>query len=266
MTVTPGSIARTGAVLHFVDAGGTGRPVLLTHGAGMDHTVFSAQAEALRGAGYRPILWDLRGHGRSSLAAGAPLTIDDATDDIGALLDHLQLRRPILVGHSLGGNLSQRFVAAHPKRTAGLVVIGATWNAGPLTLGERIGIRFAAPLLRLIPAARLPRMMAEASAESADAIARTREAFERMPKERFLEVWAVTVGAVSPDPTARTPVPLALIRGEKDSTGNIATAMPRWAAAESVTERVIPGAGHVVMLDAPAETSAALLAALADWR
>lgn len=265
MATVTGNLQRPGAELHYIDHGGNGRPVLLTHGAGMDHTAFTEQAEALQDAGYRPILWDLRGHGQSTMEPGTQLTVRDATDDIGALLDHLVLENPVLIGHSLGGNLSQRFVHEHPDRVGGLIVIGSTWNAGPLTAAERLGIRLAAPLLRLIPARRLPGLMAEASAVRPEAIARTRKAFERMPKDRFLEVWAITTAAVDPDPSRRTPVALGLIRGERDSTGNIASAMPRWAAAEAVTERVIPGAGHVVMLDAPSEASAALLEILRDW-
>ena len=57
-----------------------------------------------------------------------------------------------------------------------------------------------------------------------------------LPKRTFLDVWRATVSLVDPDPAYRTPVPLGLIRGADDRTGNIATAMPRWAAAEGVTE------------------------------
>lgn len=48
--------------------------------------------------------------------------------------------------------------------------------------------------------------------------------------------------------------------------GNIATAMPRWAAHEGVQEHAIREAGHVVMLDAPQSTSDALLAVLEGMR
>lgn len=55
---------------------------------------------------------------------------------------------------------------------------------------------------------------------------------------------------VDPDPSYRTPIPLCLIRGSYDKTGNIATAMSRWADTEGVTEHVVPGAGHLVTQDA----------------
>ena len=99
--------------------------------------------------------------------------LSDALEDLAALLDALDLQHPVLVGHSLGGNLSQALVRRHPDRAAGLVVIGATWNAGPLTPAERLALRLAAPMLGLIPAGRLPGLMAKASAVTPAAVAAT---------------------------------------------------------------------------------------------
>ncbi|MBN6039613.1 alpha/beta fold hydrolase [Amycolatopsis sp. 195334CR] len=232
--------------------------MVLTHGAGMSHEAFAAQAIALREAGRHVVLWDLRAHGDSALTPGTRFTAEDALADLVALLDHLELERPVLVGHSLGGNLSQALVRRAPERVSGLVVIGSTWNAGPLTRAERALLRFAAPALGMLPESRLPRMMAKASAVTPAGIAASEAVFARMPKPVFLDVWRATTSLVEPDPGYRTPVPLTLIRGDRDRTGNIATAMPRWAAAEGVSEHVVGGAGHVVMLDAPGEVSALL--------
>ncbi len=253
------ALHRPGALIRYSDSGGDGPAVVFTHGAGMDHTVFAPQFEAVRATGRRVIAHDLRGHGASALDDGIRFTAVDALEDLAALLDALDLRHPVLVGHSLGGNLSQALVRRHPDRAGGLVVIGATWNAGPLTAGERLALRIAAPMLGLIPAGRLPGLMAKASAATPAAVVATEAMFRRMPRRTFLDVWRATVSLVDPDPAYRTPVPLGLIRGADDRTGNISTAMPRWAAAEGVTEHVIPHAGHVATLDAPEATTAALL-------
>lgn len=259
MTSLDRTIQRPGASIRYHDGGGTGRPVVFLHGAGMDHTMFLAQAEAVQAAGFRAVLCDLRGHGRSEMSAGIRFTPNDALADLGALLDALKLDRPVLIGHSLGGNLAQAFVRAHPQRTGGLIVIDSTWNAGPLNALERFALRLAAPMLALIPASRLPQLMAKASAVEPDAIAATTEVFARMPKKVFLDVWRATASLVDPDPAYRSPVPLGLIRGARDRTGNIASAMPAWADAEGAAERVIDGAGHVVTLDAPEATTRAVL-------
>jgi pimeloyl-ACP methyl ester carboxylesterase len=263
------ALPRPGSTIRFADtgadpgAGGPGLSVVLSHGAGVDHTMFDAQIPALRRAGYRVIAWDLRGHGASTLDAGTRFTADDALDDLAALLDHLRLDRPVLVGHSLGGNLSQALVRRDPGRAGGLVVVDSAWNAGPLSRPERLALRLAAPMLSAIPASRLPGLMARASAVRPTAIARAETLFARMPKGRFLDVWRATAALVDPQPGYRTPVPLGLVRGADDGTGNIAAATPRWAAAEGIDEHVIADAGHIVTLDAPDVVSRTLLALLA---
>jgi pimeloyl-ACP methyl ester carboxylesterase len=265
-----GRMTRPGAEIAFADTASPRTPspgatVVLTHGAGLDHTMFDAQVTALTAGSYRVIVWDMRGHGQSTLAPGTKFTGADALNDFVALLDRCQVDRCVLVGHSLGGNLSQALVRAYADRVHGLIVMDATPNAGALSRAERVGLRLAAPALRLVPAGTLPGLMARASAVTPHAIARTEATFARMSKQTFLDVWRATVSFVNPDPDYRSPVPLALVRGARDRTGNIVTAMPRWAHAEGIAEHVIPNAGHVPTWDAPAATSAALLQVLRQW-
>lgn len=260
-----GALPLTGCVVRYSDSGGAGPAVVFLHGAGADRVMFDAQRDALAAAGFRVVLPDLRGHG-SSRPNTAPLTSEVLAEDIEALVAHLELHRPALVGHSLGGNLAQQLVRRAPDRYSALAVLDSTWNAGPLTAVERLAVKAAGPLLRLVPARCLPRMMANASAVTDAARADLVRAFSALSKAEFLAVWRATTGFVSPDPGYRTPVPLLLLRGAKDRTGNIATAMPRWAAAEGVPEIVIPGAGHVVTQDAPGAVSGGLLGFLARTR
>lgn len=258
-------LARPGAEIAFADTGGDGPVVVLTHGAGVDHSMFDEQLTALVEHGFRVIVWDLRGHGLSTLASGVRFAADDALEDLEALLAACGADAPVLVGHSLGGNLVQAFARKHPQRVGGVIVLDSAWNTGPLSGLERFALRLAAPSLALVPAGRLPGLMARASAVSPDAVERTEELFVRMPKARFLDVWRATTSFVVPEPGYRSPVPLALVHGAEDRTGNIATAMPRWAQAEGIPENVIPHAGHMVTWDAPAETSRVLLGILDGW-
>ncbi|WP_436757546.1 alpha/beta fold hydrolase [Streptosporangium sp. V21-05] len=247
--------------LHYADSGGDGVPLVFSHGAGADHVMFDAQGEHLRARGYRVVTWDMRGHGLSR-PAGVRFTAERAITDLCALVEHLGLDRPVLVGQSLGGNIGQAIVRRHPDLARALVVIDATWNTAPLSRGERLLLRMAAPSLAAIPAGRLPDVMARASAETEDARADVRRAFSLLSKKEFVQVWRATAGLLDPDPHYRTPVPLCLIRGERDRTGNIASAMPRWARAEGVEEVVIPGAGHIPNQDDPDTVNAAIEAFL----
>ncbi|MED7924411.1 alpha/beta hydrolase [Nonomuraea sp. LP-02] len=239
-----------GCNLRYADSGGDGVPLVFTHGAGADHVMFHAQRDHLRERGYRVVLWDLRGHGLSR-PPGVPFTAGQAVADLRALVEHLALDRPVLVGQSLGGNLGQAVVRRHPGLARALVVIGSAPNTAPLSSWDRLLLRSAAPILAAIPARALPPLMAAASAVTPQARADARRAFGALPKKDFLQAWRATVALLDPDPGYRTPVPLCLIRGERDRTGDIASAMPRWAAAEGVEEVVVPDAGHIANQDNP---------------
>lgn len=239
------------------DGGGSGSSVLFLHGAGADHVMFDDQVDALRASGHRVVTWDMRAHGRSRPNT-AEITGPQFVADVEHLIRTLDLDEPTLIGHSLGGNIAQQLVRRRPTAYSALIVIDSTWNTGPLSWWERRLLKLAAPGLRLIPAGSLPGVMARASAVTPAAQADLRRAFSHVPKNDFLAIWAATTSFVAPDPGYRTPVPLLLIRGEEDGTGNIAQAMPAWAAHEGIGEVLIPGAGHVPSQDAPEAVTAAI--------
>ncbi|MEV4774151.1 alpha/beta fold hydrolase [Microbacterium sp. LWH12-1.2] len=254
-----------GCSLAFDDSGGDEPAVVFLHGAGADHVMFSAQVEAVIASGRRALMLDLRGHGQSRPNL-VPITAESLVADIEELIASRGLDRPVLVGHSLGGNLAQALVRKAPEAFSGLMVLDSTWNNGPLTVWQRQLLRLAAPALALVPAARLPRLLAEASATSDFARRDAERAFAQVAKSEFLDIWRATTAFVDPDPTYRTPVPLGLVRGALDRTGNIATAMPAWARHEGVREVVIPDAGHIVSQDAPDAVTDELLRFLRSIR
>lgn len=76
-----------------------------------------------------------RGHGASTqprFGYAAP----DFAADLAAYLDALRIPRAVLVGHSMGSCVVQRFAIDHPERVAGLVLVGAnaTWQGNPLVM------------------------------------------------------------------------------------------------------------------------------------
>ena len=258
-------LRRPTASIAYRDSGRGSPTVVFIHGAGLDHTMFDDQAQALVAAGARVVQWDLRAHGQSTLAAGTRFTAEDALDDLAALLDETRVSDPVLIGHSLGGNIAQAFVRMHPSRASGVVIVDSAWNTGPLSAASQFLLGLAAPALALIPARSLPGLMARASAVTPAAIERATETFTRMPKRTFLDVWRATSSFIAPDPAYRSPVPIGLMRGSDDQTGNISQAMGEWAAAEGVTGHVVADAGHIVTWDAPAQSTATLFEILGEW-
>jgi 3-oxoadipate enol-lactonase len=110
-----------GQRLYFEDTGGSGAPVIFSHGFLMDHSMFEHQVAALRDD-YRVITWDERGFGQTEFD-GKPFTYWDSADDCVGLLTHLGIERAVLGGMSQGGFLSLRAALRYPDRVRGLILI-----------------------------------------------------------------------------------------------------------------------------------------------
>ncbi|MER7012711.1 alpha/beta hydrolase [Saccharopolyspora sp. NPDC000359] len=102
------------------DHGGTGPAVVLLHGAGGNLLAWRHFAPLLT-TEHRVISLDLRGHGHSG---DGPWTWDDVLDDLDAVAAHLQLARPAVVGHSLGGMIAALWALRHPDCPAAISLDG----------------------------------------------------------------------------------------------------------------------------------------------
>lgn len=112
---------RDGIELHYSERGEPdGLPIVMIHGLMWSSRMFSRLADML--PGYRVLLLDVRGHGKSS----RPVEASDYSwsllaDDVIALLDHLGLERAVVGGLSLGANVTLAVAMNHPDRVCGLV-------------------------------------------------------------------------------------------------------------------------------------------------
>lgn len=101
-------------------ADGPGRPVVLSHALGLDHTMWSDWA--LTQAGQRPVLaYDHRGHGRSSIPAGA-MTMHALVDDAEKIILQWGRDAVVFVGLSMGGMVGQGLAIRRPELLGGLVL------------------------------------------------------------------------------------------------------------------------------------------------
>lgn len=101
----------------FYEASGKGEAVVFIHGFSLDRRMWQPQIAALE-SGFRVIRYDLRGHGKS-WAANAPYA---PYEDLRSVLDALGLTRATLVGLSAGAEVATDFALAYPDRVARLVL------------------------------------------------------------------------------------------------------------------------------------------------
>jgi non-heme chloroperoxidase len=116
--------AKDGTQIFYKDWG-SGQPVVFSHGWPLTADAWDNQMMFLGQKGFRVIAHDRRGHGRSQ-QTWTGNHMDTYADDLAALMDHLDLKNAIMIGHSTGGGEVTRYLGRHgTKRVAKAVLLGA---------------------------------------------------------------------------------------------------------------------------------------------
>ena len=119
-------ILETSKIKLFYEKSGTGKPIILLHGNGEDHTIFQISISILE-KHFTVYAIDSRGHGSSSNVS--ELHYEDMAEDIFDFIEMLELEKPIVYGFSDGGIVALLLSIKYPKLLSKIVVSGV--NANP---------------------------------------------------------------------------------------------------------------------------------------
>lgn len=244
---------------------GSGSPLVLIHGVGMNATIWQPQIAALA-ARFDVIAMDMPGHG-GSLLPPAGATLDDYSDAVIGLLDGLGILQAALVGHSMGALVATHTALCHPSRVLRLVAMNAVFRRPPelrravqaraAELEERGFAASIAPTLARWFGDPVPPALEGVSALAGDAL----RAVDVEGYRRTYLLFATSDEALAPTlPTLS--VPALFITGEHDANSSPAMSQEMARLAPGARAEVVPGVRHMMALTHPDHITARLMAFL----
>ena len=244
-----------GIVLYNQVLGQEDGPVLVfINSLGSDFRIWQEVVPAFTDR-FRVVLYDKRGHGLSD-APPAPYSMDDHTDDLLALLDHLKVDRAAFVGLSVGGMIGQRMAVRAPERVQALTLcctaakigtpelwaerITAVEDGGIEPIADNVLQRWFTPLFR------------EAQK---DEVAGWRNMLVRTPDHGYAGTCAAIRDADLRPDAGRIKAPTLCVAGDQDGSTPADVVKGTADLIPGARFALIDGAGHIPCVEKPAVLS-----------
>ncbi|MEM9202045.1 MAG: alpha/beta hydrolase [Actinomycetota bacterium] len=238
--------------------------VMLVHGAGMDRTVWQLQTRYLAHHGYRVAAIDLPGHGGSE---GPPI---EAIPAMGAWLadaiETLAMGPAHVIGHSMGTFIGIEAAAQRPETVASLVLVGtaAAMPVHPELLDAAANNVPHASNLMSSWSFGSPAHIGRHATPGMWNIGASRALLDTSrPDSLGVDMAACNAYSTSLDAAAMVTCPVSYILGALDKMTPVKKARDLIAATDGARVVTIPGAGHMMMSEAPNATREAMVDALA---
>ncbi len=236
-------------------------PVILIHGAGSSHLVWPAELRRL--SGHRVLAVDLPGHGRS--VGVAQQTIAAYANQMVEFLSSIGLYRAVFVGHSMGGAVALELAIQHPAHVAGL---------GLISTGAYLGIdpgfveNLSNPLT--VPSA-IHAFQAKAFGPRIDPglLDRCMQIMKDTRTSVLYGDWRACADFDQRESIARIEAPAWIITGSEDRLIPVSYAHFLVGRMPAARLQILPGAGHMALLEQPGQVAQGLqqfLAALSAAR
>jgi pimeloyl-ACP methyl ester carboxylesterase len=256
----------------FTTANGHGPTFLFVHGFAMTSRVWTKQFRDLPHAGIRTVAFDHRGHGAST-AAMEETSIDNLADDVRVVVEGLDLRDAMVVGHSMGGMALLAFAVRYPEvaaaRLRGIVLVSTA---------ARLGLAQIPFMARAMVPFTTGFVESGAWAHSDWSRAAARLLFGKDPVPSQVDLARVLLASARQETVvgcaramasfdltgqlARVPVPALVVNGTADLLTSPRDARHLARSLPDARLELVSGAGHMVMLER-AERLGALLCGFA---
>jgi len=227
--------------------------LVFIHGSGSDHSAWSHQYARLHKK-YNIVAIDLPGHGRSG--GNGEADMGDYCLWVKKLLDVLDLKRAVLIGHSLGAAITLRFALNYPRELAGIVEVGG---------GIKMPVNpFMLEFLKTNPV-EMPTEIIDLMCKFS--LAKENRSKFSAPLQKSISQSSVDVlyGDLSAcnnldvtEETCKISVPALIICGAEDKMTPPDFSRQLAASISGAKLEIVEGAGHMVMLEKPAEFNMSL--------
>ncbi|EGX57137.1 3-oxoadipate enol-lactone hydrolase [Streptomyces zinciresistens K42] len=244
-----------GAKLTYDDEGpreGGGVPLVFVHGWTADRHRWDHQT-AHFAQRRRVVRLDLRGHGEST-GAGVR-RVEDLAGDVLALLDHLEIGRFVVVGHSMGGMIAQTLALSHPGRVERMVLVN---SIGKMAYSRGRALLMAASTLvpfKLFVAANIKR--AFAPGHPREEIRAHVRASAGTPREVVMTLYGAMRAFDVLDRAGAIQAPTLIVHGYHDVQLPLSQMLRLAKELPDAVVRVVD-AGHELPVEKPAELTTAL--------
>ena len=255
-------IRANGTALYYEDTGGSGAPIVFSHGLLWNTTLFAPQIAVLKDR-YRCIAYDHRGQGRSADDASHAIAMETVTDDAAALIEALGLGPVHFCGLSMGGIVAMRLAIDRPDLIRSLVLLDTTADPEPYKLKYKILNLRRSDFFGLgaVVTAIMPALHGKTALKD-PARAEERLEWQQQLAANRRSIWRAAAGVFERKSIyaelGKIAVPTLVAVGDED-VGTPPAMAERIADAISGAKLiVVPGAGHGSTLEQPAVVTAAI--------
>lgn len=254
----------TGIRLAYVEQGPRdGMPVILLHGLSDSHRSFDLMRPLLPGS-WRVFAVTQRGHGLSDKPQTG-YAMRDFAGDVAAFMDVVGIERAVLVGHSMSSAIVLQTAAEYPQRVAGLALIGAfahfrdtpamaELHDAVFDIGENCGGEFALAFQESTLANPIPQSFLDTAVSETLC----------MPGNAWRGAVQGLIEFEPCDAARRIAAPAMIVWGDRDAYCPRADQDDLRKALPASRLFTLPGVGHAVHWEKPAETAALLRAFISD--